>query len=170
MKSILSIVAAVLLLSACSSPKYTYYFDTYQTKPVAKSKVAVKEESPLSIHPETLTASASAEPVMIETMPSAPQATVLDKEALKSELKSMTKQEKKALRKELLNELQNGSSKVTANEGVTTADGVQAMDSDLKWALIFGIVSIGLGIFSWVLGVIAFCVALFFLIRWLSRQ
>jgi len=170
MKTILSIFAAVLLLSACSSPKYTYYFDTYQSKPVAKSKVTVKEESPLSINPEMLTASASEEPVIVETLPSVPQETVLDKEALKSELKSMTRQEKRALRKELLSELRNGTSQVTVNDGVTTADGVQAMDSDLKWALIFGIISIGLGIFSWVLGVIAFCVALFFLIRWLSRQ
>lgn len=168
MKSILFIFAAVLLLSACSSPKYTYYFDTYQSKPVAKSKLV--EESPIGINPETLTASASEEPVIVESTPSVPSVPAFDKEALKSELKSMTKQEKKALRKELLNELRNGSSTVTANDGVTTADGVQAMDSDLKWAIIFGIVSIGLGIFSWVLGAIAFCVALYFLIRWISRQ
>lgn len=170
MKRILSIFAAVLLLSACSSPKYTYYFDTYQSKPVAKSNDTVKDENPLSINPEMLTASTSEGSLIIESTPIAPEVTALEKEALKSELKSMTKQEKKALRKELLNELRNGSSKITANDGVTTADGVQAMDSDLKWAIIFGIVSIGLGIFSWVLGAIAFCVALFFLIRWISRQ
>lgn len=164
-----SFLALVLLISACSAPKYTYYFDTYQSKPVAKAKA--EEKSPLAVAPETLTASASDEPMMLpETHPAAPIVTEAEVAALKQELKSMTKEEKKALRKELITQIKNKDKQVAASEGIVSADAAQAMDGDLKFALIFGIAAIVLGIFSWVLGTIALIVALFFLIRWLMRQ
>lgn len=45
MKRLILITSAVALLAACSAPKYTYYFDRYPTKSIAKDKEVIVDKS-----------------------------------------------------------------------------------------------------------------------------
>src|SRR5688572_302772 len=69
MKKIGSLIGLVLLVAACSSPKYTYHFDHYDYNSGKKKSLPADQqlatESPLHLNEETLVASASEEPVVL---------------------------------------------------------------------------------------------------------
>jgi hypothetical protein len=174
MKNILTLIAGALLFTACSSPKYAYYFDKYDYnsgRKSAVSKVEVPsqtETSPLSVTPETLTASASVTP---EPATVHPNLEVAKKEAAEK-LASMSKREKKEFKQELKKYIKSVK-KADSGKGVHAT---KVWDHDLKMAVIFGVIAVvltalyGVSPVFWILGIVSLVVAVVFLIQWLSRQ
>jgi hypothetical protein len=100
MKHLLFLVVSVLLLAACSSPKYTYNFDRYDYNSGRKKADAEKalatalpvstdEASPLILNEESVVASADGATI-------APAAAV---KPVTKKYSDMSKTEKKELRK-----------------------------------------------------------------------
>lgn len=168
MKKILVLLGASLLLAACSTPKYTYYFDHYDYNS-GKKDVASKgpvqrlaQEPSLNLDEKTLVASASEEKIYIaETKP-----TITKEEAI-AKYNSLSKKEKKEVKREIKKYVKENKSAVAEAKGTTGLSG------DLKLAVIFGAVGIVLmivlGDLFW-LGTIAFLVGLFFLVRYLINN
>lgn len=186
MKKYLFHLAAVILLGACSSPKYTYYFDHYdynagkkktenhlaatpadETKqPVSVSNVDV---SPLTLDKEALTASAEESKSIVSNTAKTETAS----KPVKT-YKEMTKTERKEFRKEAKQLMKSYIKAKKEGDEVKAAAAAQAMDHDLKLAAIFGAVGIvalliGGDVF-WVLGAIALIIGVVFLVLWISRQ
>ena len=186
MKKYLLLIASVLLLAACSSPKYAYYFDHYDynsgkkkvetpTTHLAETTLSTPELSPLKLNEEAVTASAEGKIKMVETTP-VPVMTVKEQALLKQKYSSLSKAEKKEFRKELKSEVKKMIKAKKSGESISSIAERTAMDSDLKNALIFGIVGIVLSAFGgvnsifWILGIIATVIAIVFLIKWLAEQ
>lgn len=178
MKNIITLIAGALIFTACSSPKYSYYFDHYDYNS-GKKAVALKTEipnagvaqSPLTITPEMMSASTAPDPIITkEVTPSK------DIESAKKELvekwSNMTKTEKKEFKQELKKYVKSIKQK-DSGESVHAA---KVWDHDLKMATIFGIVGAVLTSLYfaspvfYILGIAALVVAIVFLIKWLSRQ
>jgi hypothetical protein len=190
MKKYLLLIVSVLMLAACSTPKYAYYFDHYDYNSgkkksqnaesvLAQQMLPTPETSPLHINQEAVTASAGSRIVSLknETVKhTAPVFTAEDQKAFAEKYKAMSKAEKKDFRKELKSEVKKMMKAKKSGKSVDSIAGTKAMDSDLKMALIFGIVAIVLTAFAgvnavfWILGVIAFVVAIVFFIQWLANQ
>ena len=185
MKKYLLLLASVLLLAACSSPKYAYYFDHYDynsgkkkvetaSVQLTETTVATPELSPLMLDDQAVTASAESRIQVVET-PMVP-VTVKDKELLEKKYASLSKAEKKEFRKELKSEIKKMIKAKKSGESIESIADRKAMDSDLRNALIFGIVGIVLSAFGgvnsifWILGVISTVIAIVFLIKWLAEQ
>jgi hypothetical protein len=184
MKKILLFVASVLLLAACSTPRYTYYFDHYdynsgkkkvdaRNTVLAQHALSVPEMSPLKLNGEAVTASAERRIQNVENIPS----TVSENSILQRKYSSLTKSEKKEFRKELKTEVKKIIKARKSGESIASSiSAVKVMDHDLKMALIFGIVGIILSAFGgvnslfWILGTISVVIALVFLIIWISNQ
>lgn len=182
MKNIFILLAGILALASCSSPKYTYHFGTYDynsgkkkvdvaAEPIAPlSEVALAEvpetSNPLVITKESLTASAS------ETVTPVAQ-SVFNPETMKK-YTDLSRSEKKAFRKELKTELKKVL-KQKKDDGKIGAES-KALDYNLKMALIFGIVAVVLSLFGgansvfWILSVVAIVVAVVFFIKWIAEQ
>ena len=184
MKNIILILFGVLLLAACSAPKYTYFFDRYDYNSGRKIKTAENEvtfskerlNSPLSVSEESLIASTDRTFTPVAQTQPSNAVTVADKQALKEKFASMTKAEKKAFKKELKAEVKSMfKSKKKADNG-NSVEATKAMDYNLKMALIFGVVALVLGAFGgtnsifWILSVVALVVAIVFFIKWLAEQ
>lgn len=186
MKKYLLLLASVLLLAACSSPKYAYYFDHYDynsgkkkvetpTTQLAGTTLSTPELSPLKLDEQSVTASAESRIKMVESAPAAAM-TVKDKALLQQKYASLSKAEKKEFRKELKSEVKKMIKAKKSGESITSITDNKAMDSDLRNALIFGIVGIVLSAFGgvnsifWILGVISTVIAIVFLIKWLADQ
>lgn len=185
MRICLIILLPVLLITACSSSKYSYHFDHYDYNSGKKTtQEEPKHLTPFELDSETLTASISEDEIllpdekveMVKNENTSSEAIANKIPLARQEFKGMDKSEKKALRKELKKELK------TLKKNKKSADinnGLQAtsqMDNDLKLAIIFGAVGLTLSLFAginaafWVLGVIAIVVGVVFLIKWLIRQ
>lgn len=167
----LQLLALGLLLAACSSPKYTYYFDHYQYQRNTQSlttQPAPAVTSPLTVAPESITADLTPTPAVVTETPE-PVALEEAKAKVATAYKSLSKEEKKEFRRELKKEIKQ--MKAMKDDGTHAT---QQLEGDVKWAAIFG--SIGLvlliigGDLLYVLGAIALLVGLYFFIRWLSRQ
>lgn len=186
MKKYLLLFASVLLLAACSSPKYAYYFDHYDynsgkkkvetpTTHLTEATLSTPELSPLRLNEEAVTASAESRIKIVETAP-VPAITVEEKALLEKKYTSLSKAEKKEFRKELKSEIKKMIKAKKSGESINAIADAKAMDSDLKNALIFGIVGIVLSAFGgvnsifWILGVISTVIAIVFLIKWLAEQ
>jgi len=180
MKNSILPVIGMLVFAACSSPKYTYHFDTYDYNSGRKTSVASTEVSspetvsPLLIDETTLAADVQSEPVIASERK--PAAGVLDRNALVAKVKSMSTEEKKELKQDLKNfvkELKKAKKEAKNGQGV---EGTKAWDHDLKMAAIFGVVAIlltafyGISPVFWILGLISLVIAVVFFIQWLSRQ
>lgn len=187
MKKYLLLLTSVLLLAACSSPKYAYYFDYYDynsgkkkavmpTGEVAQSMITTPELGPLQLDPQAVNASAGSRIKVIEKPAAMPTISAEDKALLQQKYSSLSRAEKKEFRKELKAEVKKMIKAQRSGESITAIADAKAMDGDLKMALIFTIVAIVLGAFGgansifWILSVIALVVAIVFFIQWLARQ
>lgn len=167
MKNLL-IVFVVALLAACSSSKQVAKFPSsrvdvgYHVTKITNTQpeAAAMEE------PSTLTASTSAQPVLVPTEEV--------KNQVKEAYKKLSKQEKKEVRQLLKKEIKTitKNNKKTPNPDAVTARG--GIDHDLKLAAIFGAVGlvgllIGGNVFT-VIGAIALIIGVVFFVKWLIRQ
>lgn len=186
MKNIITLLASVLLLAACSAPKYSYYFDHYdynsgkKKAQAEKSDLAVNapqatagtEESPLTLEKETVVASVAndaAAPVKREV-------PVMEKITAGKKYTDLTKAEKKEFRKALKTEVkQYMKAKKSGDNGASTAD-TKALDYNLKMAIIFGAIALTLSFFGgvnsvfWILSVVSLVVGVVFFIKWIAEQ
>lgn len=183
MKKYLLLFLGVLLLGACSSPKYAYYFDHYDYNSgkrkadidVARMSLPAPEMSPLQLDAQAVTASAADRIKPVEAMPtisiSSEEASILAKR-----YSSLSKEEKKEFRKELKSVVKEAVKAKKDGKSLESIAAAKAMDRDLKMALIFTIVAIVLGAF-WgansvfgVLSLISLVIAIVFFIQWVARQ
>lgn len=166
MKKILYVVVVALAASACSTPKYTASFNSYDKHARTQSSnqpEAMVITPAVVTQPQQLLASTSNAPVEIKNAPKA--------EVRKTYIQ-MSKTERKALRAHLRSEIK---SYVKEQKKSLSVESTQAgMDNDLKLAAIFGAVGlvamfIGGDVF-WVIGGIALIIGVVFLVKWLVRQ
>jgi hypothetical protein len=173
MKNIIYVVVVAIIASACSGPKYTASFNSYDkhasnqmpSKPAVV--VATEQEQSSVVQPEQILASTSIAPVEIKAAP---------KEEVRKTYIQMTKTERKALRTHLKSEIKSYVKEQKKNLGIESTKATGAWDNDLKMAAIFGIVGI-VGTALWsasevigIIGTIALIIAVVFLIKWLIRQ
>jgi len=189
MKKYLLLIASVVLLAACSTPKYAYYFDHYdynsgkkkvesQDSHLVQNTIAAPEMSPLQINEANVTASAESRMKNVQNIPVMVRGEVLvdQKALLERKYSSLTKAEKKEFRKELKSEVKSIIKAKKNGEDIKSIMEKKAMDYDLKMALIFGIVGIVLSAFGgvnsvfWILGTVSVVIALVFLIIWIGKQ
>jgi hypothetical protein len=173
MKKIILLAVAVVVAAACSSPRYTYHFDTYtyrSAKDATKPSVEESMAQPTPVDEQTLTASADENRVYLAESPLTVETQGTSKEEAVKTFKSLTKEEKKAFKKELKAEIKN-LVKAKKEGSLEAAKG--GLDGDLKLAAIFGAIGLVLLIIGGdigIVGVIALLVGLFFLVRYLMRQ
>jgi hypothetical protein len=183
MKRKILYVLSIALLAACSAPKYTYNFGTYDYH-AGKRKAAALEASvapvenaraEVTVAPVEITASVETQTSTIEknTQPS----TLPDVQtSLREKYKLMSDSEKKEFRKEVMHATKSYSKAIRKGDHVAAEKAVQAMDHDLKMAVIFGAVGLTLTLFGgvndvfWIIGVIAFVVGVVFFVKWVVRQ
>jgi hypothetical protein len=192
MKKYLLLLASVLLLAACSSPKYAYYFDHYDynsgkkkvetpASQLPQTTITTPDVNPLLLDENNVTASAENKIQPVEYTSAQPveytPAMVKEKASLlEQKYKSLSKAEKKEFRKELKTEVKKMIKAKKNGDSLDLIKERTAMDHDLKMALIFGIVGILLSAFGgvnsifWILGVISTVIAIVFLIKWLAEQ
>ncbi len=169
MKKILCVIVTAIVASACTSPKYTASFNSYDkhsnSQAAAKSDAVVAE--PVQIAQPELLASTSSAPAELKAAP---------KEEVRKTYIQMTKTERKALRTHLKSEVKSYVKQQKKNLGIESTKATGAWDNDLKMAAIFGAVGIVLGAFIssnsviGIIGLAAIIIALVFLIKWLVRQ
>jgi hypothetical protein len=166
MKIKLLYVLALVLLAACSVPKYTYNFDYYNYNAGKNKSQIVKEVATTVTTPDVmaaneLVASAGNAPVIFKKQ----EATI----EVKKTYVQMTKSERKDLRKELKSKVK---AYVKEKREVEHANAIG--DADLKLAAIFGAVGIvGLiigGQVFYIIGAIALIIGVVFFVKWLMRQ
>jgi len=179
MKKIASLIGLVLLVTACSSPKYAYHFDHYDYNSGKKKSLPAQQQtatdSPLQLDTETLVASAADEPVVLAKEPAAQSADQAKNDFAKK-YKAMSKAERKEFKEDLKKELKAYAKAKKEGKRVASTNATSQLDYDLKMAIIFGAVGLTLSLFGgvssvfWVLGVIAIVVGVVFLVKWLMRQ
>lgn len=183
MKRMLLLVLPALIC-ACSSPRYSYYFDRYDYSE-GRKVAAVKETNssidiPLNDH--ALMADVSGRIVLEEpktiapSLPEVTQTELKEKNTEAAKIESFSKLSRKE-RRELIRDLKQTIRQTKKNSQLDVApDEIHAMDQDLKMAIIFGAVGLTLSLFTGinavfgVLGIIAIVVGVVFLVRWLIRQ
>lgn len=176
MKKYLLPFLAIVVLASCSSPKYAYHFDQYDYNGGKKQKTSqadanvVVEVSPLELNHQELVASISEE-VFISEAVTAPVLVTSDATAT---MESLSKAEKKVIRKEAVRSIKDYVKAVRSGEKEEAKKMAKAMDSDLRWAAIFGAIGItGMligGDVFYIIGGIALIVGVVFLVKWLVRQ
>jgi len=174
------LVGAVLALSSCSSPRYTYTFDHYDYNSGKKTRTEksfvqlepTKEVSPLTVSERGLLASASHVVVVSEKKISSTSS--LKEKA--DRYKSLSKSERRDFIKEMKKEIKNRAKEFRSGDQGANVTATKELDDELKLAIIFGAIGItltvlgGINTVFWVLGVIGLIIGLVFFIRWISRQ
>lgn len=159
-------VSVAILFAACSSPKYTASFNSYDTpsgyRPVKAYVAPVTEMN----SPELL-ASTSHAPV--ENKKEVSSTTEVRKTYVQ-----MSKTERKVLRNHLRSEIKSYVKHQKAKLSPQTTEATNGMDNDLKLAAIFGAVGIvamiiGSEVF-YIIGGIALIIGVVFFVKWLVRQ
>jgi hypothetical protein len=180
MKKIVVLLAGAVLFAACSSPRYSYYFDHYDYNSGKKTATAARameapvntqltDESLLVLQKETL--QASAEPDLIASSESV---TRVNKPMPTEKISVRSKTEIKALKKKLITQIKE--LKKIKKDLPPSADKSKVLDYDLKMAIIFGAVALTLSLFGgvnsvfWVASVISLVVGVVFLVKWLAEQ
>jgi hypothetical protein len=181
MKNILLFAVAILLLAACSTPKYAYYFDHYDynsgrkkapVTDVAVNAPAPEMTSPLLIDQQNVAASTETKSVS----KAAPSTVAAEKSLLNKKYSSLSKEEKKAFRAEVKTAMKDLKKlKKDMKDGKSVKE-TQVMDYNLKMAIIFGAVALTLSFFGgvnsifWILSVVALVVGVVFFIKWIAEQ
>lgn len=183
MKNILLVLVGVLLLAACSTPKYAYYFDHYDYN--SGKKKAFMKDGLTAVEPVSRFSSASASPLKIDQRSAAasiesdviaetaPASPVASKSVLERKYSSLSTTEKKEFRKELKTAMKEYAKLKKEGKSVAAA---QALDYNLKMAIIFGAVALTLSFFGgvnsifWIVSVIALVVGVVFFIKWIAEQ
>ncbi len=166
MKKIIYLLS-VVLLGACSSPKYTASFNSYDTHSGNRTVKSIETPAPAStINPNELIASTSMAPVEIKT-------EIAPTDVRKTYVQ-MSKTERKALRNHLRSEIKTYVKDQKKKFEPNTVQATHGMDNDLKLASIFGAVGIvaliiGGDVF-WIIGGIALIIGVVFFVKWLVRQ
>lgn len=166
MKKIIYLLS-VVLLGACSSPKYTASFNSYDTPSGNRTVKSIETPAPAStINPNELIASTSMAPVEIKT-------EIAPTDVRKTYVQ-MSKTERKALRNHLRSEIKTYVKDQKKKFEPNTVQATHGMDNDLKLASIFGAVGIvaliiGGDVF-WIIGGIALIIGVVFFVKWLVRQ
>lgn len=161
-------IIPVLMLAACSTPKYTYNFSYHKEGNRVAMETQTPEATPFALDESRLTA--SIEEIVV---PAEVTAVPVSENAVPVEI---TREQKKELKKFIKTELKAYKQEVKKAD-VKDAQGIEkqhAMDHDLKLAAIFG--SVGLvalligGDVFFVIGGIALIIGVVFFVMWLSRQ
>jgi PBP1b-binding outer membrane lipoprotein LpoB len=169
MKKILYVLVIAIVASACSGPKYTASFNSYDkhvnNQVAAKSEAIVITPAPAA-KPEQFLASTSSTPAVLKSD--------VPKEEVRKTYIQMTKTERKALRTDLRSDIKTYVKEQKKNMGIESTKATSAMDNDLKLASIFGAVGIvamfiGGDVF-YIVGAIALLVGVVFFVKWLVRQ
>jgi hypothetical protein len=165
MKKIYYLILTTVVVSACSTPKYTASFNSYESHAAKSAVKPIETPLPSVNNSEVVLASISSSPVEIST--NAPVAS-------KKTYVQMTKSERKALRNHLRSEIRSYV-KERKNSSVESDQSVKrGMDNDLKLAAIFGAVGIVALIISgnvfYIIGGIALIIGVVFFVKWLVRQ
>lgn len=189
MKNVSIFIGSVLLLCACSTPRYNYKFSYYDynsrrkaSQPAPAAPVVVAGQSELPSLPVIPAEDVPESPLILQSEPIAsvsqdpvtanPGFTV-EKAAFEKKYKEMSKSERREFRKSLKTEVKN---LIKAKKNGDSVDEVKVMDHDLKLAIIFGAVALTLSFFGgvnsvfWVLSVVSLVVAVVFFIKWIAEQ
>ncbi|HZX74602.1 MAG TPA: hypothetical protein VFE57_09285 [Cyclobacteriaceae bacterium] len=183
MKRKLLYLLSIAMLAACSAPRYSYNFDHYDYN-AGKRKAASTEASAMksteATAPEALAASAeltaSLETPQGTTKITEPSTLTDVQTSLGANYKQMSKTERKEFRKEVMHAAKSYSKAIRKGDHVAAEKAVQAMDHDLRMAVIFGAIGLGLSLFAgvndifWIAGTIAFIIGIVFLVKWIIRQ
>lgn len=176
MRSNLFTLCLLVLLVACSSPKYTYHFDRHdysigkkQTRVELPAEAVEEKVQTLALDTETLVASADEKAIVLAEEENPVMASA-EKTSLVEKYKAMSKDERKAFRKEIKKEIK----KAVKEKKSENVEGTAVMDRDVKLAIIFG----GIGVIFLllpgnvflVLGAISLIIGFVFFVMWLSRQ
>ncbi|HTF19400.1 MAG TPA: hypothetical protein VK658_15085 [Chryseolinea sp.] len=174
-----------VLLAACASPKYTYYFDHYTATsgPDALSSGRNKPlDTPLTVDSKDL--SANTGPVAPVQVPADATAEMPSRGGRESQYSGQMKRAKlrqdrkqivqaiKQLRKELLHTKNSPSKPATILNGQAT----QKLDNEVIVAIAFGAVGITLSLLGgisaafWIAGVLCLGVGVYFFVDWLSKR
>lgn len=165
MKKIIYLLTAVLF-AACSSPKYTASFNSYDT-PSGYRPVKASEAPVTAVNSPELLASTSHAPVEFKS-------EVGSSTAVHKTYVQMSKAERRVLRNHLRSEIKTYVKDQKAKLSPKSTEATNAMDSDLKLAAIFGAVGVVASIIGgdvfWIIGGIAFIIGVVFFVKWLVRQ
>lgn len=168
MKSKLFYLIAIVLLGACSSPKYAYNFDYYDYNSGKKAKQAVIAQGEVISTPNPELLMASKENTMMVDAEAVTNESIASSESIKKTYLQMSKTERKEFRKDIKNLIKD------KKESVKAAKSTKSMDNDLKLAAIFGAVGIVALIISgdvfYIIGGIALIIGVVFFVKWLVRQ
>lgn len=171
MKKIIYFLSLATITFACSGPKYTASFNSYDVNTgyhtVKTPESSVKTTTATEIKSEQLLASTAATPVEVK------KDAVTNTEVRKTYLQ-MSKTERQALKKHLRSEVRKYVKDHKKNAGVESAHAAKGMDHDLKLAAIFGAVGLVALIISgevfYIIGGIALIIGVIFFVKWLVRQ
>jgi hypothetical protein len=177
MRNILFMVGAILIVTACSSPKYTYNFDYYDYNSGRKHHTKTPahntaDEHPLLLEERTLVASAA--PIILakeeETPSEKTRSTTIKSKASKvtevkntkaseaaakenaailaKRYKELSKSQRKEFKAELRKQFKRYMNAKRTGDTVAANNATSTMDSDLKMAIIFGAVGLTLTLFG----------------------
>ena len=158
--------------ASCSSPKYTYHFDTYDYNAGKKQKVTNEitpvEESPIVFDEQTLVASVAEEVTYL------PEVTAPMAKDGSNTNASLSKAEKREVKKEAVKAVKEYVKAVKSGDKENAKEMAKAMDSNLRLAAIFGVIGVaGLiiigDVFGWIGGK-AIIIAAVFLVIYLLEQ
>jgi hypothetical protein len=174
MKKYLLLAISILMVGACSSPKYAYNFDYHDYNsgkknvanglPPEESVIAV-EYSPVTVDQNTLLASSKSETFY----PAEEKPIVITREVALEKFNAMSKVEKKEFKSKIKTFI-----KEHKKSDVVSAQAKAGMGQDMKLAAIFGAVGIVLLIIGGdvltIIGAVALLIGLYFFVRWLIHQ
>jgi hypothetical protein len=168
------ILGAVVLLTACSTPRHAYHFDHYDYNSGRKTHVdeTIQQGSPLQITEEIVVASAEKN-VLYEAKKATAEENM---KALAARYKSMSKDQKKDFRTALKKDLKSIVKKEKqTKKGVESIGETKAFDTMLALAIVFGAAGIVFTVLAsvsnifWVLGAVAIVIGAYFFIRWVNN-
>lgn len=178
MKKYILLVASLLLLGACSSPKYAYNFDYHDynsgkklasTHHISPALDVEKISGEVAQQVDQTTLIASSKPEVFYPAENKPAAE-LNREIVKTKFSAMSKEQKKDIKSKIKTFIKESRK----SEEVMGVQAKAAMGQDMKLAAIFGAVGIVLLIIGGdvlsIIGAVALLVGLYFFVRWLIHQ